>query len=506
MPLQPGFGGFILLPSLLQIHLPLTHTAAAMKIVLGCLSAVVAYFLAQQFSFKFSFLAAIFILVNLVFNSFGWLGLFFTGKDSAFAMLMLLASIASLRKEQTKASEKIGEYRVDDSGLFMSTSLLFGAVAAPYLLTFWLIYLLTSFGKKTIECLRQFAWCAYPLTLEIIAVHSYFNREQHFGLNLVALLLSEVVLLLISFHLLRKINFSKFDKPGLERLTCFLPLIFFCSTIFLLPATAHIRPDYYENKIVYESLPPLDGLMTAFGFFYHYAPSNNSWIATIALLVSCFLPILLKTYRSPFYIALFSFLPLSITLALGHLHLNLGILPDFNIWDITKDTVLWGVGVFSGLFSLLGFYELFRKFRRYAGLLSVSTAYLFLLIGIHFNFSHFKWLLMQPKTHTASGTYFNDQEKALAMDYLWRQGCNSTIFVRSNSIMKNQLANLRELGCLKLDPDNFNNPAFTQPVKKEIYLTDLNDLVEVIDFAKQEKANIEITYLGRKDVAVKLWH
>jgi hypothetical protein len=423
IPIQSGFGGISLVPSLILWMLPVATVAAANKVLLLCLASVVALYVARQFDLKFKILAAALVLANLILSQFGLYGLFFFGKDSAFSILMATASIAALTQSDDESNEP---------GLYMSAALLLGAVAAPYLMIFWTLYFVFSGGAVLQRAARQAIWCVIPLVIAVVGVRTAFAPPGSSTVSLLPMLMVGVAAALTLVVAARKLQGRSLpvDK-GLNRAFSAIPGICILGIIFLMPLTGHVIVGQEDGVLVTASYRPLDGKTSAADFLLGMYPTNNPLLCLVAVASLVFAPIISSRFRTPFFLALFSFLPVTAFLAFGHIHAGLHVLPDFNLWDMSRNTVQWWVGALAAVFAVLGTTALLRLLGRSEAWAAPATAAIF-AVGLFQHYPHHAWFLSQRPTVTSSGG-FADPPTAFAMDFIWREGRNKSVYVSKES-------------------------------------------------------------------------
>ncbi|MFT4436980.1 hypothetical protein ACMX25_26830 [Caballeronia sp. 15715] len=494
VPTQPGFAGLIFIPSLLQPNLPVATSAAGMRVILFALAAVVSDYAAKQFGFRPRVAAALLILANLVFSHYGLYGMFFVGKDSIFAVLLAIASVAAIYNTDPDSNEP---------GLFMSAAVLLGAVVVPYLLLFWAIYFFVSPWTTARRVFRQAIWCVYPLTIAVVGVRAAFAAAGSHVIGLLPAFIAEITVLAIAAYTFRKLRYEEVEAPQWWRfvLAC-IPAVSIIGIVLLLPAKAHIIQGYRGTAPVVMSYPPLDGVMTAFGYFYKMTPMNNPWLSTVAVIMCGLAPLVIKRFRSPFFIALFAFLPTSAFLVLIHLRLGLHILPDFNIWDVTRDTVQWYVGAFAAIIALIGLAAIGERLSPAASVLVVPVAAALFLVGVQANFKYFAWLLNQPVTMTSSGGYL-DAPTARASDFLWREARGELVFVSQESALGTTFPIYQMYGARRVA--YFSDESLSTSSKKSIvYLVNGKDAKKAVEFGSQNHADVDVLGLSSDSYIVHL--
>lgn len=423
IPLQPGFGGIALVPALLQGSLPVATVASANKVLLFALAAVISVYVCRQFSFKHAIVCTTLILGNLVLSQFGLNGMFSTGKDSIFAVLMALASIASLVSEERDANEP---------GLFMSAAILLGAVAVPYLAVFWVLYFMFSGGAILPRVTRQAKWCLYPLVISVVGVHAVFAKPGSHPIGLLPALIAGIMAIGAMSVISRKLEGRSVHVGELTRiaLAC-LPALCVIGIVYVMPVTGHIITGYVDGVSMTAAYPPLDGKTTAAGFLWQMYPTNNPALSITAILGLALAPLLARRLRTPFFLALFCFLPATALFALMNVRLGIHILPDFNLWDISRDTVQWYMGAFGAVFCVLGIGSLLNRFPGWQ-VITVPAAFIVFLAGLSQNYPNHTWVLSQKPTITASGGFI-DPVVATAMDDIWRNARGGVVYVSANS-------------------------------------------------------------------------
>jgi hypothetical protein len=493
VPAQPGFAGLIFIPSLLQLNLPVATVAAGAKIVLLVIAAVASYYAARRFSFTPRALAALLIFASLLFSHFGLYGMLSFGKDSLFAVIMALTAVCAVYEAKLNANE---------SGLFMSSAILLGAVAVPFLLMFWAIYFVASFGKNFWQVVRQAAWCICPLVISVVGVRAIFATPGSHAIGLLPTFITAIVLLIVVSYLARWIGHERrIETPKWWLIVlAVIPAACIIAIAFALPAEAIIVGHGGAEEIPIARVP-LDGKMTAWGYFHALSPMNNPWVSTLALLVCAALPIFFKRFRSPFFVALFSFLPATAITALIHLKLNLHILPNFNIWDITRDTVTWYVGAFSAIVAIWGMLAVTEQFSTRYRHVAVPAMSLIFLIGLYGNYKYFHWLISQPVTWTSSGGHL-DKSTAIATDYLWRNARGEPAFI-SQSVFDGYDGVFQVFGPSSME--HFSERSLIVPKNKAaVYFVNGHEARKVVDFARKENAKIDLRGIGEEAYIVNV--
>jgi hypothetical protein len=472
IPPQPGFAGLIFVPSLLQLDLPVVTVASGGKVMLMALAAVVSDYAVERFGFRPRLLAASLLFATMVFSQFGFSGLMNGGKDSIYAVLMAFASICAAYQCESDAHE---------AGLFMAAAILLGSVVVPFLLVFWFVFFVVSAASRARLVLRQAIWSVVPLTVAVVGVHGSASGTATI-VALLPMLIAAAAACAAAALLLRKVDLAH-RQPTLlwQNGLSVVPGLCIVAIGFLLPARVSL------------SRAPLDGLTTGFGLFYELYPNNNPWVATAALLFSALLPLLSQRFRTPFAIALFSFLPATALIALLNLHWHLHVLTDFNIWDITKDTVQWYVGAFSGLIVLLGVRAAIERLPARAAPVGVPLVCMLFAGGLSQNFLYFKWLLDQPKFVTSSGAFL-EESSAKAMDYLWRHARGARLVVSRDSGLADFFWGYQMFGARDVSIFNALDLAITP--SRSVYLANAADAQRVVRFANQHRGSVTVIGLG----------
>ncbi|WP_284757520.1 hypothetical protein [Agrobacterium sp. fls2-241-TYG-188a] len=491
IPIQSGFGGLTLVPSLIHWDLPVTTVAAANKVLLFWLSSAVALYAARQLRFEFSFLAAVLILGNFVLSHLGIWGLFTTGKDSAYSIVMAVAALLALTETDDDAHEP---------GLFMSAALLLGAAATPYLMIFWALYFLYSGGAVLRQVARQAIWCVVPLSLTVVGVKNHFAPPGSSPVALlhVLILAAGATFALVAFS--RRVSLRDYQiRGGLLVFASAVPAICILGIAVVMPVTGHIIIAVENGKAVTESYAPLDGKMTAADFLFKFYKTNNPVFSLLAIFALVFTPFLSSRLRTPFFLALFSFLPLTAFLAFLHVKLGLGLLPDFNLWDITRNTLQWWIGALAAIFVLLGGRALIERTPKLSAAIVPFASVLFLLgVTMHLRYHAFLW--SQQPTVTPSGGY-DHPASAAAMDFIWREGRGLPAYVSGNSTYSPYFYFFPMYGAKKIA--HFR-PEVIGSEPEQVFLTNAADLKTIIRFAEQRGASGLVKEIEPDAFVVKL--
>ncbi|MDK4743673.1 hypothetical protein PH547_33015 [Rhizobium sp. CNPSo 3464] len=469
IPTQAGFGGLTLIPALLLWSLPVATAAAANKILLFSLAAVVSLYSARRFGFNYTLLAAAIIFCGLTLSQFGLYGLFSTGKDSAFAILMALASLAALADDESEAV-------TNEPGLFMSAAILLGAVVVPFLMIFWAFYVAFSGGRMLSRAARQAIWCIYPLIVGIIGVHAVFaTPDSHFVSLLPALVAGFVGTLILLLIANRVRGRSLLVAEKFSYGFALVPALCVSVIAAIMPVTGHIITGYQNGLPITASYPPLDGITTARDFLLSMNPANNSWLCVFALASIVVTPILSRKFRTPFYLAFFCFLPATALFALLNVKLGLHLLPDFNLWDISRDTVQWYLGAFGAVYALIGAYALLYRVP-VANLASLAITIFVIAGGLAKDHQELSSTLSLLPTVTASGGSSNPIT-AVAMDFIWREARNSTVYISTDSPFEEGFNGYYLFGPKRVE--HFD-PKFIGTEKEQAFLTSATDMVKVL--------------------------
>jgi hypothetical protein len=415
IPAQSGFAGLLFIPSLLQLSLPVATVGAANKIILLALAAVVSLYAARQIKSPISTLAAVFLFFTLIVSQFGLYGLFLTGKDSIFSVLMSIATISALASNEEEAS--------DEPGIFMSAGILLGAVSVPYLLVFWFLFFVCAPRKNLEKCLRQAWWCLIPLTIAVVSVREAFAQPGALKVALgPALALGIVALAALSFFL--KMGVHRASKLfASTKLVALLPVACVVAVAFILPVTGG---DLHGHG----AAAPLDGKTSASDYIFVLYGNNNAGLALLCVLLMCAGPILSNKLRTPWAIALLGFLPATSLFAFAHVKYHWHLLPMFNLWDISRDTIQWYAGAAGGLISLAATLALFSATgKRWAGLLVVAAVFFLTLPS---SFAYFVGPWTTKPTLTSTGGFY-EPVSAKAFDLIWRDARGVPVYVAADS-------------------------------------------------------------------------
>ncbi|MBO9170455.1 hypothetical protein [Rhizobium sp. L245/93] len=491
VPTQSGFAGLMLIPSLLQMQMPVATIAAGNKVLLLVLAALVSLYVARQLKIKFLLLGAALILANMVFSQFGLYGLFSTGKDSIFAMTMALASLSAVIDAEDDTNEP---------GLYLSAGILLGAIAVPYLIVFWSIYIVLSGGRLLRQAGRLAAWSTYPLILSIIGVRAAFAEPgaMHAGL-LSALMIGALLVWILNFSASRWRGFGIEFSPRVWTAMAFLPSLSLLGIWLAMPVIGRIIIGYDKAGPIIEAPAPLDGKMSAWDFLLSMYPTNNHWISIAAVLLSGAAPILSVRFRSPFYIALFAFVPATTLFAVLNVKFNIPILPHFNLWDITRDAVQWCLGVFGFILVLCGVRAVLARLGL-ADEKAVLAAGALFVTGLFFNLGEYRRELGRPPTITPSGG-FADPISALAMDFTWREGRNSAVYVSKDSDFARDFYSYQMFGPAQL---RYFDPSETSDASEQLYFASSGDVGTILKTAAARKSSGFVKPISEEGYVIKI--
>ena len=471
VPGQSGFAGLLFVPSLLRVDMPVVTIAAANKVLLFVLAAFVSLYAARQFRIKFVLFGATLIFANMALSKFGLYGLFETGKDSIFALLMALASMAASLNADDEENEP---------GLYMSSAILLGAISVPYLMMFWALYFLFSGGAILRRSYRLAAWAIGALMISVAGMQASFARH---GL-VPALALGAIILLgmKITERWTRGRSFKFNAQTGM--VLAFIPLLCFFGIWLVMPIVGRIIIGFENGVPITESYAPLDGKMSAAYFLLGMYPLNNRLVAVAIVLLSSLSPIFSPRVRTPFFLALFSFLPVTTLFALLNVKLNIPLLSHFNLWDITRDSVQWCLGVFGVLIVILGLQGLFDRFKGASGG-AVLVTFVTFIIGMGLNYQiHLELLRGKPMITRSGG--FDDPVSAAAMDFTWREARNGAVYVSKESPFARDFYSYQMFGANKFD--YFSSSAVgAEP--EQVFLASNHDLAIVLQAAATKKSS-----------------
>lgn len=490
IPTQPGFGGLILLPSLLQPNFPVVTIAAANKIALLALAACVSVYICERFRIRPLFVGSSLIFAGFVFSQFGTYGLFATGKDSIFSVLMSVASIAAINDSKENSNE---------SGLFMSAAILLGAVSVPYLLVFWAIYFAVSGGSILRRAARQAAWCVYPFTIAFVGVRNAFASpgQAHLSL-LVALVAGALIVGAVNLYAKRTDHFGARYSDRIHLAFSFLPAACILSIHALMPVTVHIIQAYKDGLPITSAYPPLDGKMTATQFVFGMYPTNNSVLSALTVVAMAIPPVIARKYRTAFHVALCAFLPATALFALANVKFGIHLLPDFNLWDISRDTVQWYFGATSMMIVLATVSVLFKA-RSYSYACAALVGCLF-CIGLAKASPHFRYFYSQKPFVTSTGG-FSDAVSAKAFDVIWHEGRGIPVYVEDGSPFELNFYSYQMFGGSKVD--HFD-PKIVGTEPRQLFLLSQRSMRKVAIAAKSLKASGEIQKFSDDAFAVIL--
>ena len=493
VPTQSGFAGLMLIPSLLQTDMPVATVAAGGKVLLLTLAALVSLYAARQFKIKFVLLGAALILSNMIFSKFGLYGLFATGKDSIFAMIMALASLSAVIDADDDANEP---------GLYLSAAILLGAIAVPYLMVFWALYFVLSGGKVLRQAGRLAAWGIYPLILGVIGVRAAFAEPGaiHLGL-LPALVIGVLLVWLVNLAALRwkgyAIEFSRWAWIALA----LLPSLCLLGIWIAMPVTGKIIMGYDETGPITQAFAPLDGKMSAWDFLLSMYPTNNPWISVGAVILSGVAPLLSARFRTPFYLALFTFVPAATLFAVLNVKFNIPLLPHFNLWDITRDAVQWCLGVFGIILVQSGVRAVMDRWNLLNVQPVIVTATVF-VVGFWASLGEYRSALGRAPVITASGG-FADPNSAAAMDYTWRAGRNSVVYVSKDSDFALDFYSYQMFGPAQLQYFD-RSQLSSSSAPEQLFFASSGDLRLILEAATEGGSSGYVKFVSENGYIIKL--
>ena len=493
VPTQPGFGGITLVPALLAWAMPTATTAAANKVLLFVLAAVVSLYAARRFEMHYVLLGATLLLANMMMSKFGLYGLFATGKDSIFSLLMAVASVAALAGEDDDGA-------ANEPGLFMSAAILLGAVAVPYLMVFWALYFVFSGGAVMRSATRQAVWCIYPLAIAIIGVRGIFAEPGARHISLLTALIAGVFAVSVLALVTRLLDGRKFAvKDRYRDLFAGIPLLCVAGIWLVMPVIGHILVDIKDGVPVTVGYPPLDGEMTAADYLMAMYPMNNLWLSVVVVACITLAPLVSKRMRTPFFLALFGFLPATTLVAFLHVKLELNLLPDFNLWDISRDTIQWCMGAFGALLAIVGVGSLLERYPR-AATFAVPAVSLVFAIGALDNYRYYAWIYQQSPTNTASGGYANSVA-AKAMDLIWREARQGSVYVSQSSPFAADFNFYQMYGAKKL---RYFDAEVIGTENEQIFFVSALDMATILQKADAAQYSGFVQALGEDAYAIKL--
>lgn len=471
VPGQSGFAGLLFVPSLLRVDMPVVTVAAANKVLLFVLAAFVSLYAVRQFRIKPVLLGATLVFANMALSKFGLYGLFETGKDSIFALLMALASMAASLNAADEQNEP---------GLYMSSAILLGAISVPYLMMFWALYFLFSGGAILKRSYRLAAWAIGALMISVVGMQASFARH---GL-VPALALGVFILwgMKIFERWTRGRSFKINTQTGI--VLGFIPLLCFFGIWLVMPIVGRIVIGFENGIPITESYAPLDGKMSAAYFLLGMYPMNNRWLAVAIVLLSSISPILSPRLRTPFLLAFFSFLPVTTLFALLNVKFNISLLSHFNLWDITRDAVQWCLGVFGVLLTILGLQARSDRFRSIPAL-PVLVATVIFVIGTSLNYQEHLQLLRGKPMVTRSGG-FDNPVSAAAMDFTWREARNSAVYVSKESPFARDFYSYQMFGARKFD---YFDALVVSTESEQVFLANNRDLALVLRVTETKRSS-----------------
>jgi hypothetical protein len=500
-PPMPGFAGIMLVPSLLLSSLPVTTVGAGMKVLLVVVAAFSVTHLTERLGLRPRLLVSLVAIAGLIFSRFGLYGMLGLGKDSIFAVPMLVASMASLVGDK-------GGRQQHEAGLYFSAAIFLGSVVVPYGLVFWAIYSTLSLGRRRLlpDLASLLAWTTLALPVAIAGIHTSLDGGGH-HLSLGEMIGMQLVAAIILGLWSRRARSESADqsRSWLAPLSPLVPMMAFGTCFLLMPATAHIVTwvDAF-GKPVTEERSPLDGQTSFYRYFFHTYDENLTALMLLAVAGCVFLPFAKRRYRSPGYIALFAFLPVTLVLVLAHLKLGLHSLTTFNIWDITKNVPQWFVGTLFAPFAILAVSVLtgpvvnVAKWRRpnnvgSASRLSAIIVALVIVVGI--GHRAFRDALHSdvaiPATVTSTGGY-SDPGIAQAMDFVWANARGQSIFISPGSTFMGGFYLYQMYGAsntFQFSKDLLNQ-SFARTYPRATFLLDVADIPEVVAFSRELNASV----------------
>jgi hypothetical protein len=513
-PPMPGFSGIMLLPALLQGTLPVATTSAGMKVLLVLMAAFVSAHVGERLGLRPRLMVTLVLFAGLVLSRFGMYGMINLGKDSIFAVPMFIAAAVSL------VGDKTGRHR-HESNLYFSAAIFLGSVVVPYGLVFWAIYLTLSLGRARLlpDLVSLLAWTLLALPVSIAGIQSSLQAGEGSHQPLLILIVCQAVLILGLCLLRRFMGGAGQDRAWLQPLTPFVPLVAFVFCLCLMPAVAHIAvwTDAFGHAVM-EERAPLDGHTRFVTYLLRSFRENLSPVILVAVLGCMLLPFAKPRYRQPGFVALFSFLPVTLVLVLLHLKLGLHGLTDFNIWDITKNVPQWFVGPIFTAFAVLTISTL-RGFLVARGIgrawmkqgsmavLGVTLVLAVLVVAARnrdFRNAIHVHTLTRP-TVTAAGGY-GDPDVAQAMAFVWANARGKPVFVSHASIFMGGFYLYQMFGAgstFEFD-QRLLNAEFPKAYPSVSFLLDANDLAKVEDFARSSKASMSVSTTRNRSYLVRV--
>lgn len=484
IPAQSGFAGLIFLPSLLQPALPVVTVAAANKILLLPLAAVISLYVSRQLKAPFPAISTILIFTTLVVSQFGLYGLFMTGKDSIFSVLMSIATIAALVSSDDKLH--------DEPGIFMSAGVLLGVVSIPYLLMFWAIFFACAPKENLRRSLKQAWWCIIPLTIAVVSVREAFPHAGALKISLGLTLAIGISGLACTTYFLRR---AQVPSPGRSERPVWIGALLPLACVVAIAAILPVMGGELHGK----SAPaPLDGKTGAFDYVFLLYGNNNAGITVLAILALGLGPLMSPSLRTPWSIALFGFLPATSLLVFMHVKYQWNLLPIFNLWDISRDTVQWYAGAIGSVIILTAFSSLFNsRWLRWIGPITLTVAF---AIALPSSLPYFIGPWTTRPTLTPSGGFY-ESISAKAFDVVWREGRGLPIYISEHSLFNENRASYQMYGPQSIDSFNLG---LVGEHPRQILFIGAKDVFAVLAAATTQKSSGWVRRLGHDAYAVSL--
>lgn len=488
IPAQSGFAGLLFIPALLQLSLPVATIGAANKVVLLALTAVVSLYVVCQIKSPAAIATAILLFITIVVSQFGISGLFFTGKDSVFSVLMSVASIGALAAHD--------EEHGDEAGIFMSAGILLGAVSVPYLLVFWLIFFVSAPRANLKLSVRQAWWCVVPLSITVVSVRAMFPQHGAVKIDLgPTLLLGITCLGIFSFAVRHAYRHPAKNPVQSSRLIALIPIVCTVGIALILPVTGGSMGGHDGAS----AFAPLDGKTTAIDYAFTMSRNNNAGIIVLCLLAMCFGPLFLKTLRTPWSIAALGFLPATSLFAFVHVRYDWHLLPMFNLWDISRDTIQWYAGAFGGVIALIAALAVFDRIaKRRLGPALVAIAF---FLALPWSYAYFAGPWKTRPTITPSGGSY-EPASAKAFDLIWREARGWPVYVDTQSPSFNaQFYSYQMFGSLTVEAFS---PAVVGKLENQLFLIDAKNLPSIMALATDQKSSGWVRKLGDREYALAI--
>jgi hypothetical protein len=407
-----GYSSLIISLGAFSPNLPLAYSASGLKAVLCLLFALTLLHLGESlgYSRKKTLLASL-AAVGLS-SSLFFFGILNTGKGTVWGAVFMLNFIACLLAEDGPPPP--------ETGLFFCAALASSALAAPYLATMTLLYVLFARGKTPLRPLLYHIGFlgALPAAMTIEAVFDIPSA--------VSLCATTAIMAAVRFLPAQTPRAARIPISGARSAAAASLGLFFVSAALMPLATPILTEFDIAGNPIFELLSPLDGKESFIHFIAHEWRNLPLPLVYAGWMGILLFPLNKRLRRRPGLqaLAVFPFAVTSAVLLLGRWKGS--PLTGFNIWDMLKGIPIWYAPTILAVFfaMLLEAVDDAAKNRR---VLSAAGLLLIMGLAVYHRTQDLKTLMRPALFHSLGG--HPDADISALTEPLLRPGSPPQLFL-----------------------------------------------------------------------------